>query len=319
MSKNASDQRDIYYRMAKENGYRARSAYKLLHCDEKYDLFNGVETVVDLCAAPGSWSQVLAEQVFFKRQREAENKKFKNEVNSAARTISESLNISEDKTGDNVIDESESTSDSSPSKGKVVSVDIQPMSAIDGVKIIKGDITTEETIREIIDALEGRKADLVVCDGAPDVTGMHAFDEYMQGQLLYAAFMTTVCVLKPGGSFVSKIFRSHNIDLIYSQMSHFFKEVHCYKPPSSRPDSCEHFLVCKSYTPIPGFSACLQNPVLSSNYAETLAKLNPVQRKYVPYLACGDTSGFDECLDEKDILKELDRILSVEKDTNGLL
>ena len=82
----------------------------------------------------------------------------------------------------------------------------------------------------------------------------------------------------------------------------------------------EHFLVCKGYTPIPGFSACLQNPVLSSNYAETLAKLTPIQRKYVPYLACGDTSGFDEGFgDDKEVLKELDRILNVEKRLDGLL
>ena len=157
MSKNASDQRDIYYRMAKENGYRARSAYKLLHCDEKYSIFSGefsslkisfhisipdVETVVDLCAAPGSWSQVLAEQVFFKKQREAESKRFKNEIDSAARTISESLNISGDRSKDNRVNEQESTSDDRVLRGKVVSVDIQPMSTIDGVKIIKGDITT---------------------------------------------------------------------------------------------------------------------------------------------------------------------------------
>jgi len=45
---------------AKEEGWRARSAFKLLQLDEEFDLFSGVTRAVDLCAAPGSWSQVLA-------------------------------------------------------------------------------------------------------------------------------------------------------------------------------------------------------------------------------------------------------------------
>jgi len=49
---------DIYYRKAKEQGWRARSAFKLLQVDEAFQIFEGVERVVDLCAAPGSWSQV---------------------------------------------------------------------------------------------------------------------------------------------------------------------------------------------------------------------------------------------------------------------
>jgi tRNA (cytidine32/guanosine34-2'-O)-methyltransferase len=57
MGKKAKDKRDIYYRKAKEEGYRARSAYKLLQIDECFNLFSeDVLKVVDLCAAPGSWS-----------------------------------------------------------------------------------------------------------------------------------------------------------------------------------------------------------------------------------------------------------------------
>lgn len=54
---------DIYYRKAKEEGYRARSAFKLLQVDEELDIFTGVQRAVDLCAAPGSWSQVLAKKL----------------------------------------------------------------------------------------------------------------------------------------------------------------------------------------------------------------------------------------------------------------
>jgi len=53
MGKTSKDKRDIYYRKAKEVGYRARSAFKLLQIDEECRLFEGVNRVVDLCAAPG--------------------------------------------------------------------------------------------------------------------------------------------------------------------------------------------------------------------------------------------------------------------------
>ena len=50
----------MYYRKAKETGFRARSAFKLLQIDEKFNILNGVSRAVDLCAAPGGWSEVLA-------------------------------------------------------------------------------------------------------------------------------------------------------------------------------------------------------------------------------------------------------------------
>lgn len=63
MGKTSKDKRDIYYRLAKEQGWRARSAFKLLQIDERFDIFNGIDRVVDLCAAPGSWSQVLSKKL----------------------------------------------------------------------------------------------------------------------------------------------------------------------------------------------------------------------------------------------------------------
>ncbi|MBR7518803.1 hypothetical protein KC217_24380, partial [Mycobacterium tuberculosis] len=76
-------------------------------------------------------------------------------------------------------------------------------------------------------------------DGAPDVTGMHDLDEYVQHQLVWAAFQLTTCILKPGGSFVAKIFRGKDIDLMYKQLLKFFTKVYCAKPRSSRGTSLE--------------------------------------------------------------------------------
>jgi tRNA (cytidine32/guanosine34-2'-O)-methyltransferase len=54
------------------------------------------------------------------------------------------------------------------------------MAPIEGVAIIQGDITTEQTLKAIMDIFKGEAADLVVCDGAPDVTGFHEIDQYLQ-------------------------------------------------------------------------------------------------------------------------------------------
>ncbi|NXQ17106.1 TRM7 methyltransferase, partial [Peucedramus taeniatus] len=60
MGRSSKDKRDIYYRLAKEGGWRARSAFKLLQLEQRFQLLQGVQRAVDLCAAPGSWSQVLS-------------------------------------------------------------------------------------------------------------------------------------------------------------------------------------------------------------------------------------------------------------------
>ena len=63
MGRSSKDKRDVYYRLAKEEGWRARSAFKLLQINDEFQIFNDVKRVVDLCAAPGSWSQVLSKKL----------------------------------------------------------------------------------------------------------------------------------------------------------------------------------------------------------------------------------------------------------------
>ena len=142
MGKTSKDKRDIYYRKAKEVGFRARSAFKLMQIDDEYDLFEGVHRVVDLCAAPGSWSQVLSSKLY-----------------------------------SNTDEANELLASGNP---RVVAVDLQEMAPIPGVVCMVGDITSKASAEAIINHFRGDLADLVVCDGAPDVTGLHDIDEYMQ-------------------------------------------------------------------------------------------------------------------------------------------
>ncbi|WIA15906.1 hypothetical protein OEZ85_012655 [Tetradesmus obliquus] len=257
MGKASKDKRDIYYRKAKEEGWRARSAFKLLQIDEVFDIFSGVRHAVDLCAAPGSWSQVLSRKLYLPAVA----------------------------AGD-------------PDPPKIVSVDLQPMAPIEGVIQLQGDITSEATAREVIEQFQGQHADLIICDGAPDVTGLHDLDQYVQLQLILAALTVVSHVLRPGGSFVAKIFRGKDIDLMYSQLRVFFSEVFCAKPRSSRNSSIEAFVVCRGYATPPGFQPSALRSLLAGaaeqhEEQQQAYQADPIMRLAVPFLACGDLSGWD--------------------------
>ncbi|KAF3993108.1 hypothetical protein FT663_00932 [Candidozyma haemuli var. vulneris] len=260
MGKSSKDKRDIYYREAKEKGYRARSAFKLLQIDEKFNIFEGVNRVVDLCAAPGSWSQVLSQKL-------NENKKDGQDA-------------------------------------KIVAVDLQPMSAIEGVTCLQADITHPKTLQSILELFGGEPADLVVSDGAPDVTGLHDLDEYIQAQLILAALQLTTCILKEGGTFIAKIFRGRDIDLLYSQLGYLFDKVVCAKPRSSRGTSLEAFVVCIGYRPRPGWNPRLdldksteeffENAGIGKSYIKENFDTADEEERFIPaFVACGDLNAGD--------------------------
>jgi len=240
----------VYYRLAKEEGWRARSAYKLLQINEDFHIFKDVKRVVDLCAAPGSWSQVLSRNL---RTGNAEH----------------------------------------DADVRIVAVDLQAMAPLPGVVQIQGDITKESTAKEIISYFHGSQADLVVCDGAPDVTGLHDINEYIQAQLLLAAFNITSHVLKKTGTFVAKIFRGRDVTLLYTQMKIFFETVTIAKPRSSRNSSIESFIVCENYSPPDGYIPNMFNPLMNNQAAMDFNSLEDVNRVIVPFLACGDLSAYD--------------------------
>ena len=110
-----------------------------------------------------------------------------------------------------------------------MSVDLQEAAPIDNVHHIVGDITKGETLANILDAFKGNLCDLVICDGAPDITGFHDMDQYIQSQLLVAALNITVKVLKKGGNFVAKIFKGSELSFLYSQFKLYFREIHIFK------------------------------------------------------------------------------------------
>ena len=234
MGKSAREEEyDTFYRRAKGEGYRARSAYKLLQLLEQIPLLCGVSQVVDLCAAPGSWSQVLA---------------------SKLQHVPNFL---------------------------VVAVDIQAMAPIPSVITLQGDLTLPSTIKKITASLSNTSADLVVFDGAPDLTGLHELDGYLQDELLFAAMQVILHVLKRKGSFVAKTFRCQSTSFVLSKFHLLFAEVTLVKPSASRKSSTEVFLVAR------GFNPPHDNPIPEHTFRGSKQPL------YLSFLQCGDLSRYD--------------------------
>ena len=174
-----------------------------------------------------------------------------------------------------------------------MAVDLQLMAPLPGVLQLQGDITKLETAQRIIECLAG-EADLVVCDGAPDVTGLHDMDEYVQGQLLLAALNISTHVLRRGGTFVAKIFRGPDADILFRQLAVFFTHVHCAKPASSRNSSLEAFVVCQDYRPPEGYAPTTLTRFIEAGYRFVDDEpVDELHRKIVPFVACGDLSGYD--------------------------
>ncbi|KAF1922994.1 FtsJ-domain-containing protein [Didymella exigua CBS 183.55] len=331
MGKSSKDKRDAYYRLAKEEGWRARSAYKLLQIDEEFNLFEGVTRVVDLCAAPGSWSQVLSRVLIkgetFGRagwsQKQAATKQHVLGLDKDEREETTASAVQAPKPRDNV---------------RIVAIDLQPMSPLEGVTTMRADITHPSTIPLMLKALDpdtydassptsSSPVDLVISDGAPDVTGLHDLDIYVQSQLLWAALNLALCVLKPGGKFVAKIFRGKDVDLLFAQLKIVFKRVRVAKPRSSRASSIEAFVVCEGFCPPVGFKASLDKPLGAGTQLSTDTPMDTApkeqktvqrtvradgaveldfgtedeeddpeeggQRWIAPFLACGDLSSYD--------------------------
>lgn len=141
-------------------------------------------------------------------------------------------------------------------KVKIIAVDMQGMAPIDGVTQLRADITEESTATAIINFFDGQKAQIVVSDGAPDVTGQHDWDGYMQAQLLLSALSIATYMLEEGGSFMGKVYRAANTSSVYTQLLRFFKDVCIFKPSACRNSSIEAFVVCRQFTMPEGHIPC---------------------------------------------------------------
>ena len=185
--------RDIYVKQSKIEGYRSRAVYKLKEINQKFKILRNGTNIVDLGAAPGSWSQFVS-------------RNFKNL--------------------------------------KILSIDIKEMEKIESIYQIKGDFTDEMQQKKIIDYF-GRKVDAVISDMAVNTTGNKNLDSIVTGELSIEALNFSSIILKKQGIFVSKIFMGSSFNEIVKIAKKKFTEVHIFKPPASRKDSKESFIICQ--------------------------------------------------------------------------
>ena len=189
--------REHYYKEAKRLGYRARSAFKLLQIQKKFHVIKKNDIVIDLGAAPGSWSQV-------------------------AREI----------TGEH---------------GIVIGVDISPVKPINGVIFLQGDMTKDETIEKIRNHLGDRKADVVISDMSPDISGSYSVDHARSIYLCEQALKTVDLLLRNNGNFVCKVFSGEDLDSFIQKVNDRFRVVKQFVPRASRKSSSEVYVIGKYF------------------------------------------------------------------------
>ncbi|CAM9283832.1 unnamed protein product [Discosporangium mesarthrocarpum] len=190
--------KDKYYHLAKDQGYRARSAFKLIEINKKYGFLNEAKVCIDLCAAPGGWCQVASKFM--------------------------------------------------PRGSIILGVDLLPIRPIPNVKTLIHDITTEECRTALKREMQNWKADVVLCDGAPNVGTAYKKDAYEQNEIALAALKVATQQLRKGGTFVTKVYRSQDYNSLMWVIQQFFTEHQAVKPASSRSQSAEIFVVGKNFT-----------------------------------------------------------------------
>ncbi len=128
-------------------------------------------------------------------------------------------------------------------KGKVVASDILPMNSIAGVDFVQGDFTEQEPFDQIIELLDGKKADLVISDMAPNMSGNASVDMPKAMYLIELALDMADQILKPGGTFVAKVFQGEGFDELLKQMKSRYSKVYTRKPDASRARSREVYQI----------------------------------------------------------------------------
>ena len=192
----ADARRDQYRRLAKDQGYRARSAYKLLQMNRSYNIMKKGDKVVDLGCAPGGWLQVAMKEV--------------------------------------------------GSSGKVIGVDLKPVTPVAGATILQGSIENPNMLSKIAEIL-GCKADVILSDMAPNVSGVWDLDHARQISLSTIALGFARRVLRVGGSSVFKIFEGEMLKEFKWELRKSFGKVLLSKPSASRQESSELYIVCLDF------------------------------------------------------------------------
>jgi 23S rRNA (uridine2552-2'-O)-methyltransferase len=188
--------KDHYRKLAKDKGYRSRSAYKLLQLHNSYHIFRQRNKVIDLGCAPGGWLQVAIKEV--------------------------------------------------GSCGKVIGIDLKEVKPLEGAIILHGNIEDHGIIDGVITILNS-KADVVLSDLSPNVSGIWGIDHARQISLTKSAFGVAQKILKENGNAIFKVFEGELLNEVKDDLNSNFHKVLLTKPGASRQQSSELYIVCLKF------------------------------------------------------------------------
>jgi len=130
--------------------------------------------------------------------------------------------------------------------GKVVALDLLLMDPVPGAIVLQGDFQDPAAEQAVLAALDGQ-ADLVLSDMAPNTTGHNATDHLRIIALAELALDFAIRVLSPGGAFVAKVFQGGTEKDLLDLLKQRFATVRHVKPPASRKDSAELYVVATGF------------------------------------------------------------------------
>lgn len=132
-------------------------------------------------------------------------------------------------------------------KGTMVALDILPMEPIDGVAIIEGDFREDAVFEQLMAIMGNDKADLVISDMAPNISGMGSVDMPRAYHLCELALDLARQVLKPGGALLVKLFQGEGFEAYNKELKSSFSRVVMRKPKASRARSREIYALATGF------------------------------------------------------------------------
>jgi 23S rRNA (uridine2552-2'-O)-methyltransferase len=127
--------------------------------------------------------------------------------------------------------------------GTIIALDVLPMEPVEGVTFLQGDFREPEVLAQLEQAMAGRKADVVVSDMAPNLSGVESVDAARISHLVELAIEFSRLHLKPEGALVAKVFHGSGYSQLVTLFKEHFRLVKPLKPKASRDKSSENFLV----------------------------------------------------------------------------
>jgi 23S rRNA (uridine2552-2'-O)-methyltransferase len=131
--------------------------------------------------------------------------------------------------------------------GRVVAIDLLEIAPIAGVRVLQGDFREPEIRASLASALNGEKADLVLSDLSPKISGIASTDQARSAELVRLALDFCREHLAPGGAFLVKVFQGEEFAGLLKEMKAMFQEVRTLKPSASREESRETYLLCRRH------------------------------------------------------------------------